>query len=239
MSFEYAFETFGIPAIVLFSLGAIAYNLHKNYIFSIASYDLLHKYNPHHTLYEAWENGHMVADNNWHTGKGKYANKERDDGKPIWRVNIPEEQNGEVFIYTGISNKPEYNDKHRYFFRIKLKNIDVNTTEVLYQKKCFYGEINEYIMAKEKSISKQSIIGDNVHYWEPVSYIGDKEGDEEDERNITKEQLGINIRQLDNREVKNLIIEEVYIGKKCWKFNLLPCISDQFYLIAEPRRVET
>ena len=74
---------------------------------------------------------------------------------------------------------------------------------------------------------------------EPVSYIGDKEGDGEDERTITKEQLGINIRQLENREVENLIIEEVYIGKKCWKFNLLPYISDQFYLIAEPRRDET
>ena len=68
-------------------------------------------------------------------------------------------------------------------------------------------------MAKEKPSSKQYIIGDNVHYWEPVSYIGDKEGDGEDERTITKEQLGINIRQLENREVENLIIEEVYIGK--------------------------
>ena len=239
MSFEYAFETFGIPGIVLFGLGAIAYKLHQNYTFSIASHDLLHKYNPHDTLWEAWENGYMVSDNNWHTGEGKYATKERYDGKPVWRVNIPKEQNGDVFIYTGISDRPEYNDKHSYFFRVKLKNVDKNTTEIIYQKKCFYGERSEYILAKEKPSSKQYIIGNNVHYWEPVSYIGAKEGDGEDERTITKEQLGINIRQLGNREVKNLIIEEVYIGKKCWKFNLLPCISDQICLIVEPRRVET
>ena len=103
----------------------------------------MHKYNPHNTLYEAWENGHMIADNNWHTGKGKYANKEI-QWETCLEVNIPEQQNGDVFIYTGISDKPKYNDKHRYFFRIKLKNVDENTTEVLYQKNVF--------MAKEANI---------------------------------------------------------------------------------------
>ena len=89
--------------------------------------------------------------------------------KTCLEVNIPEQQNGDVFIYTGISDKPEYNDKHRYF-RIKLKNVDENTTEVLYQKKCFYGERSEYIMAKKPS-SKQYIIeilfiiGTSVLYW--------------------------------------------------------------------------
>ena len=44
MSFDSAFETFGIPGVIAFGLGYVAYKIHQNYIFSIASYDILNKY---------------------------------------------------------------------------------------------------------------------------------------------------------------------------------------------------
>jgi hypothetical protein len=238
MSLEYAFETFGISGIVLFGIGAITYKLYQKYIFSIASRDLLYKYNPQDTLNEAWENGNKIGNDHWHIGEGKYAMKETINGKSVWKIDIPQDENGDVFIYMGTSDKPEYNEKNRHFFRIKFRNLNDNTTDVTYQKKCFYGKRHEHIAANEKPISKERIVGNGVHYWEPISYIGEEEGDGEDKRTITKEQLGVYIRQIHGREVKNLIIEEAYIGKKCWKINLLPYISNLFYLIVEPRKVE-
>lgn len=110
--------------------------------------------------------------------------------------------------------------------------------KIYYQKKCFYGKRNEYISANEKPISKEIIIGNGVHYWEPICYIGNEEGEHEHKKIITKEQLGLDIRAIEDEPIVDLIIEEVYIDKKCWKINLLPFISDKYYLIVEPRKVE-
>jgi len=246
MSFDTAFATFGIPGLVVFGFGAVAYKLWQRYIFSIASYDFLHKYNPHETLWETWENGKSVKDDHYHNdGAGKYAVKTTENGKPIWKINIPSGERGDVFIYTCNHEKPNGLDKQKYFFHVKIKNYN-SRVKMHYQKKCFYGKRDEYIFANEKSISEERIIGDGVHIWSPVCYIGDEEGDTEQRKIITKEQLGIHISQIKDEgepdrymSIVDLIIEEAYIDKKCWRINLLPYFSNKYYLIIEPRKVET
>ena len=120
---------------------------------------------------------------------------------------------------------------------VKIKNLKPHT-KVYFQKKCWGGQRSEYIAAKFKRDTKVEIIGDGNHYYEPNTCIGDEDGDGDDKQTITKEQIGIYIKPGDDQSISDLIIEEAYIGKKYWKINLLPYISDKWYLLVEPRKVE-
>ena len=82
MSFDSAFETFGISGIVLFGLCSLTYKIHQNFIFSIASHDFLNKYNPQKTLWEIWENGNSINSGipNDHWNKYNYGKKVEHEG---------------------------------------------------------------------------------------------------------------------------------------------------------------
>mgnify|MGYP000117169371 CR=1 FL=1 len=240
MSFDSAFETFGISGIVLFGLCSLTYKIHQNFIFSIASHDFLNKYNPQKTLWEIWENGNSINSGipNDHWNKYNYGKKVEHEGKEIWEINIPSIENGNMYMYRGTTDLPIGLYDGKYYFRIKIKNLKSHTS-VFFQQKRYYGTNEQHIQSKYKYIVDQEIINDGVHYFEPKCCIGEVEGDGEEQYKITKEQIGIYIKSSDGNSIKNLIIEEAYIGKKCWKINLLPYISDQYYLIVEPKKVES
>lgn len=234
MSFDSAFEMFGVPGLILFGVGVIAYKVHQHYRFSIASYDFLNNHNAHKTLWELWENGENAKTQNWN--HYYYAKKIIENNKPIWKINLPAVENGDIYLYKGLSELPSGLEEGKYFFRIKIKNLNPNI-EVFFEKKCFYGTRDQHILSKYKPSDKQEIICDGVHYWEPRCYIGQEEGDGEEKFTITKEQIGIYIKALNDCSIENLIIEEAYIGKKCYKINLFPYISNNYYLVVEPKLV--
>lgn len=237
MSFEYAFETFGIPGLIAFGLGMVAYKLHHSYSFSIASLDILNNYNPQKTLKDIWENGEQPKSHGHNWCKYFYGKLVNLNGKDVWQINLPAIENGNIFIYSSFDELPPGLDDGKYFFMVKIKNLKPHT-KVYFQKKCWGGQRSEYIAAKFKRDTKVEIIGDGIHYYEPNTCIGDEDGDGDDKQTITKEQIGIYIKPGDDQSISDLIIEEAYIGKKYWKINLLPYISDKWYLLVEPRKVE-
>ena len=240
MSFDSAFETFGIPGIVLFGLCTVAYKLHQTFNFSIASHDILNKYNPQKTIWEIWENGESinpdVTDEHWN--KFNYGKKIDHEGKQIWSINLSSIENGDMYIYTDVTELPIGLDDGKYFFHLKIKNLKSHTS-VYFQQKRYYGTSDQHIQSKYKYIVDQEIVNDGIHYFEPKCSIGEVEGDGEEQNTITKEQIGIYIKPNDDTSIENLLIEEAYIGKKCWKINILPYISDQYYLIVESKKTES
>lgn len=230
MSFDTIFENFGIPGIILFGLGTLAYKMYQKYNIYIASIEDLNNYDPQKTLWEIWENGESVADNHWNNYN--YVKKIQYNDKPAWEINLPSIENGDVFIYTGITELPLGLDDGKYFINVKIKNIKSNISVFFHQKR-FYGTREEHIASKYKDIVDQPIMHDGVHYFEPKCSIGDTEGEEQYQ--ITKEQIGIYIKPDNDISINNLIIEEAYIGKKCWKYNLLPYISNKYNLVFEPK----
>ena len=242
MSVDLAFETFGIPGILIFGLGILGYKLYKNYTFSIASNDFLYRYNSTNTLPESWVNGDSVSSGEHYdnSGWGRFAKYWRatPNDKFVWKINIPREEKGDVFVYKSNHNKPKGLDNEAYYFRVKIKNLN-SSADLFYQQKCFYGTRGDFTPAAEKPLTDTPIIGNGVHIWEPICNIGTEETDEEgNKRMITHEQLGIYIKQKGDESIDDLIIEEAYIGEKCWKINLLPFISEQYCLIVKPRDKE-
>ena len=120
---------------------------------------------------------------------------------------------------------------------VKFKNLDSHT-KVYFQKKCWCGTRGEYIAPKFRRPTKVEIIGNGVHYYEPKCSIGEEDGEGDEKQLITQEQIGIYIKPEDDHSITDLIIEEAYIGKKYWKYNLLPYFSDKWYLLVEPRKTE-
>lgn len=237
MSFDSAFETFGIPGVVAFGLGCIAYKIYYKYGFSIASYDMLNKYDPQKTLKDIWENGEQPKSQNDNWCKYYYGKKVDLDSKPVWKINLSAVENGDIYIYTSFDELPPGLDDGKYFFMVKFKNMKSHTI-VYFQKKCWCGERGQYIAPKYRTPAKVEIVGDGVHYYEPKCSIGEEDGEGDEKQLITQEQIGIYIKPGDDQSITDLIIEEAYIGKKYWKYNLLPYISDKWYLLVEPRKTD-
>ena len=237
MSFDSAFETFGIPGLIVFGLGAVAYKLYQKYSFSIASLDMLNKYDPQKTLKDIWENGEQPTAHGHNWCRYFYGKMVDLNGKPVWEINLSAVENGSIYIYTSFDQLPPGLDDGKYFFMVKFKNLKPHT-KVYFQKKCWCGTRSEYIPAKYKRDTKEEIIGDGVHYYEPKTCIGDEDGEGDEKQTITKEQIGIYIKPGDDQSISDLIIEEAYIGRKYWKIKLLPYISDNLYLLVEPRKVQ-
>ena len=143
-----------------------------------------------------------------------------------------------MYIYTDVTELPLGLYDGKYFFHLKIKNLK-SCTSVFFQQKRYYGTRSQHIQSKYKYIVEQEIVNDGIHYFEPKCSIGEVEGDGEEQNTITKEQIGIYIKPNDDTSIENLIIEEAYIGKKCWKINILPYISDQYYLIIESKNTES
>lgn len=238
MSFDTAFETFGIPGVIALGLGYVAYRIYQKYSFSIASYDMLNKYNPQKTLEEIWENGEQSKSYNHNWCKYYYGKMVDLNGKPVWEINLPAVENGNIYIYTTLDELPPGLDDGKYFFMVKIRNLKPHT-KVYFQRKCFGGSKGNFIVVKYKRDIKDEIIGNGVHYFEPKSSIGEECGEGDDIQTITKEQIGLYIKAEDDHSIKDLVIEEAYIGKKYWKYNLLPYLSDKWYLLVEPRKTET
>lgn len=237
MSAAIAFETFGVPGIILFGLGYLMYKVHQNYILYIACPDFLNKCNPQKTLSQIWENGESPKREHHNWCRYYYGKKVELNGMPVWKIDLSPIDNGSMFIYTSYTELPIGLEDGKYFFSIKFKNLKPHI-EVMFEKKCFYGANNEHIAAKYKYNTKQEIVSDGTHYFEPTCCIGEEEGDGDDRNRITKEQIGVYIKPKDDQPITDLIIEEAYIGKKCWKINLLPCIGNRYYLVVEPRKHE-
>jgi len=237
MSFDSAFETFGIPGVVAFGLGCFAYKNYRKYGFSIASYDMLNKYDPQKTLMDIWENGEQPKSQNDNWCKYYYGKKVDLDSKPVWKINLSAVENGDIYIYTSFDALPPGLDDGKYFFMVKVKNMKPHT-KVYFQKKCWCGERGQYIEPKYRTPTKVEIVGDGVHYYEPKCSIGEEDGEGDEKQLITHEQIGIYINPEDDQSITDLIIEEAYIGKKYWKYNLLPYISDEWYLLVEPRKTD-
>jgi hypothetical protein len=237
MSFDSAFETFGIPGVVAFGLGYIAYKIYHKYNFSIASYDMLNKYDPQKTLKDIWENGEQPKSHNHNWCKYYYGKLVELDSKPIWKINLSAVENGDIYIYTSFDELPPGLDDGKYFMMVKFKNLKSHT-KVYFQKKCWCGTKGQYIAPKYRRPTKVEIIGDGVHYYEPNCSIGEEDGEGDDKQLITKEQIGIYIKPEDDQSITDLIVEEAYIGKKYWKYNLLPYFSDKWYLLVEPRTTD-
>ena len=127
MSFDSAFETFGIPGVVAFGLGYIAYKIHQKYVFSIASYDILNKYDPQKTLKDIWENGKKPTTENHNWCKYYYGKLVELNNKPVWKINLSALENGDIYIYTSFDELPPGLDDGKYFFMVKFKNLKSHT----------------------------------------------------------------------------------------------------------------
>ena len=238
MSFDSAFETFGIPGVVAFGLGYIAYKIHQKYVFSIASYDILNKYDPQKTLKDIWENGKKPTTENHNWCKYYYGKLVELNNKPVWEINLSALENGDIYIYTSFDELPPGLEDGKYFFMVKFKNLKSHT-KVYFQKKSWCGIRGKYVAPKFRTPSKVEIVGNGVHYYEPKCSIGEEDGEGDEREVITQEQIGIYIKPGENQSINDLIIEEAYIGKKYWKYNLLPCFNNKCYILVESRKNDT
>lgn len=241
MSFDIVFKYFGIPGIILFGLGTITCKLFQTYNIYIETIELLQNinqenvigeldFNPQNIFNEIYENTEDVDETErWHndfdTKTTKYGKKEKYKSKPVWKINLPPGNNGDVFIYRRFTKLDYYQycqDGGKFFISVKIKNK--KNTEISLQRKLFPGQPDDY--SKYTEINK-NIIYDGIHHFELKFIIGDEVENEE----ITKEQIGIHIKQSKNASIDNLIIEEAHIGeKKRRKFNIL---CTKYYLIFE------
>ena len=121
---------------------------------------------------------------------------------------------------------------------VKFKNLKSHT-KVYFQKKSWCGIRGKYVAPKFRTPSKVEIVGNGVHYSEPKCSIGEEDGEGDEREVITQEQIGIYIKPGENQSINDLIIEEAYIGKKYWKYNLLPCFNNKCYILVEPRKNDT
>jgi len=232
MSLDSAFEIFGIPGIVLFGVGSLAYYFHQKYSIELASYDFLNKNVATKTLNNIWEEGNNIGED--HYNSYNYGKSKKINNQSVWNINIPQNENGSLYIYRNFTELPSDLDNGKYFFRISVKNLSDDTI-IKFQKKRYYGKLDEWNCTKYKFIYEEEICKNGVHYFEPNTSINEIEGDGDDKQTITKEQLGIFIKPGTDSNIDNLIIEEAYIGEKCWKINLLPYLSNKYYLLIKPK----
>jgi len=232
MSFDTAFEMFGIPGIILFGFGILGYKFHQKYSIELASYDFLNKNISTKTLDNIWEEGNNIDEE--HYNSYNYGKNKRINNKSVWQINIPKNENGSLYIYRNFTELPSEFDNGKYFFRIYVNNL-LDDTTIKFQKKRYYGKSNEWKCTEYKFIYEEEICKNGVHYFEPYSSINETEGDGDDKKTITKEQLGIFIKPGTDSNIDNLIIEEAYIGEKCWKINLLPYLSNKYYLLIKQK----
>lgn len=209
MSTKLFLEIFGGAGAVILGIGGCIWKCFRSYEF---------KFDYENEMLEPTD----ILDQEWET-KGKDYPIEESFGesynrlifakkdKGNWNVNI-DKNHGNVYIYCKKDIPPTFN-KGKHFLRINIKNINKNM-KIRFEQKFFD---NNYKYIGHRNISKP-IRKNGENIFQPESII-DLHNNHPNAAKI--EQLGVFISGTD-RDIKNVIIDEVYYGEK-WSFCHLFC----------------
>ena len=217
ITFSESFEFFGIPGLILISLGTTIYFFNKNYQINIIKNKIWSNNIPSRTLDENWENvsdSYVRESHSNSYNRMKFATKIiRNNTEFVWNINMCA-NTGNVFLYRNLFEEPHESNNGNHFLRIKIVNLPENVS-IYFQKKSF--RTDDILTGAWRSsidhprLDDQPIDNDGIHIFEPKCLIGKDD--------VKKEQIGV-FFDSHNINLDNITIEEAYYGVKCWIFNL-------------------
>ena len=220
ISIAESFELFGIPGLILITLGTSIYFFNKNYQLNIITDEIWSNNIPSRTLDENWEN---VSDSSVRESHGNCYNRmtfgtkqSRDDIEFVWNIDMCQNK-GNVYLYRNLFEEPSKQNNGNHFLRIKIVNLPENAS-VYFQKKSF--RTDDMLTGAWRAsidhprLEDQPINKDGIHIFEPKCLIGKDD--------VKKEQIGI-FFDSHNIDFHNTMIQEAYYGVKCWIYRLNFC----------------
>ena len=224
-------EIFGGTGAVLIGIAGFMYRCYTKYDYEIED-GYWDKNIAPQTLQNNWEvPGEKFPKNENFGGNWKrniFAKNCEKDGKGVIKVDI-DKKHGNVYIYTETTMKPESKNNDKHYLRVKFSHIP-KKSQLQFQSKPFKGDLScwkfaDYHTKYVENIKPKSwccCFKNTVYTFEPRSKIGLDD--------VTKEQLGVWINSTEE-DIKDLYIEEAYLGEKTNIKNIFCCGKQKYTLL--------